>query len=289
MTIDPTKHSFSVAYGYKQLPPQLRLGDLPEAARMGFWNVFYTTYIAHKELSLGINFGGRYFGWEKVLASAHADHFNQGLDTFNTNEVTIFGFYKSYFLTSQFIDVFDLILYLTRHEECPSEFIEDVANIFVKHGLAYVFDVSSRTILPASTPEEGQSIVDALGTLQEHGLNGARNHLIQSATFINQGEWARSVHESISAVESVARQIAPGSKTLGDALKQLRKQGLLEHRALEQGLGNLYGYTSDEQGVRHSLLDQGASNVGQDEAVFMLGACASFSSYLWRKGLGVGV
>ena len=70
------------------------------------------------------------------------------------------------------------------------------------------------------------------------------------------------------------------------SLNQLRNQGLLEHPALHQGLEKLYGYTSDEQGVRHSLLDQGQSNVGQDEAVFMLGACASFASYLWRKGLG---
>ena len=58
---------------------------------------------------------------------------------------------------------------------------------------------------------------------------------------------------------------------------------------MHQGLEKLYGYTSDEQGVRHSLLDQGQSNVGQDEAVFMLGACASFASYLWRKGLGCAI
>ena len=144
------------------------------------------------------------------------------------------------------------------------------------------------TIYPATTPEEGKAIINAVQQFNDYGLDGARQHLMQSSAFINQGEWARSVHESISAVESVARQIAPGTNTLGAALNQLRRDGLLEHRALEQGLGNLYGYTSDEQGVRHSLLDQGQSNVGQDEAVFMLGACASFASYLWRKGLAAG-
>ena len=39
----------------------------------------------------------------------------------------------------------------------------------------------------------------------------------------------------------------------------------------------------DEQGIRHALSDNPQANVGQDEAVFMLGACASFSSYLARK------
>ena len=45
----------------------------------------------------------------------------------------------------------------------------------------------------------------------------------------------------------------------------------------------LYGYTSDERGLRHPLLEREEANVGMDEAVFMLGACASFASYLWRK------
>ena len=68
-------------------------------------------------------------------------------------------------------------------------------------------------------------------------------------------------------------------------LKNLGQQGISAHPALNEGFEKLYGYTSNEQGVRHALLDQGQSNVGQDEAVFMLGACASFASYLWRKHL----
>ncbi len=48
-------------------------------------------------------------------------------------------------------------------------------------------------------------------------------------------------------------------------------------------MDKLYGYTSDEQGVRHALLDQEKSRAGMDEAVYMPGACASFASFLWRK------
>ena len=52
---------------------------------------------------------------------------------------------------------------------------------------------------------------------------------------------------------------------------------------VKQAFSKLYGYTSDEQGIRHALIDNPQANVGQDEAIFMLGACASFSSYLARK------
>ena len=84
-------------------------------------------------------------------------------------------------------------------------------------------------------------------------------------------------------MESVARQLDPkASNALSSALASLEKRASL-HPALKSAFTKLYGYTSNEQGIRHALLDQDSANVGMDEAVFMLGACASFSSYLWRK------
>jgi hypothetical protein len=45
----------------------------------------------------------------------------------------------------------------------------------------------------------------------------------------------------------------------------------------------LYAYSSDEDGIRHALLDKENSNVGLDEAIFMYVACAAFISYMLRK------
>ena len=67
------------------------------------------------------------------------------------------------------------------------------------------------------------------------------------------------------------------------ALDSLEKGGLLKHTALKAAFKKLYGYTSDEQGIRHSLLDQDSADVGLDEAMFMFGACASFAAYLAQK------
>ena len=114
------------------------------------------------------------------------------------------------------------------------------------------------------------------------GLAGAVSHLRQASESINQGDYPGAVRESIHAVESTARQTNPHAKTLEPALKSLEGAGGL-HPALKRAFSNLYGYTSDEQGIRHALIDNPQPNVGQDEAVFMLGACASFSSYLARK------
>ena len=81
----------------------------------------------------------------------------------------------------------------------------------------------------------------------------------------------------------VARRLDPkASGTLGPALASLqRREGL--HPTLSGAFTKLYGYTSNEQGIRHALLNQPGANVGMEEAVFMLAACASFASHLWRK------
>ena len=42
-------------------------------------------------------------------------------------------------------------------------------------------------------------------------------------------------------------------------------------------------WDSDEQGIRHSLLNQSSADVGLDEAIFMFRACACFAAYLTRK------
>ena len=137
--------------------------------------------------------------------------------------------------------------------------------------------------IPAVTPEEGGAVVEALQTLRKAGLGGAASHLRNASECINARDWAGSIRESIHAVESVARQLDPdASKTLGPALASIEKRGML-HPALKDAFNKLYGYTSDEQGVRHALLDRPDHNVGMDEALFMLSACGSFASYLWRK------
>ena len=110
-------------------------------------------------------------------------------------------------------------------------------------------------------------------------MDGAETHLRQASEHLNAGQYGDSIVDSIHAVESVARKMDPkGSKTLGPALRSLSI-----HPALKEGFKKLYGYTNDEQGLRHPLVDKGAPDVGRDEAVFMFGACASFAAYLANK------
>lgn len=138
------------------------------------------------------------------------------------------------------------------------------------------------TIVPFATPEEGAAVAQALQALGETDMKGAKAHLKAAATACSEGKFADSVRESIHAVESVARMLAPGSKGLGVALAKLEKSQSI-HGALRSGFGQLYGYTSEEGGIRHPMLEKDAPQVDETDALFMLGACASFVTYLTNR------
>jgi hypothetical protein len=53
---------------------------------------------------------------------------------------------------------------------------------------------------------------------------------------------------------------------------------------LKIAFDKLYAYTNTEQGIRHALLTESEAQVGQDEAIFMLGACSALVSYLVARG-----
>jgi hypothetical protein len=61
------------------------------------------------------------------------------------------------------------------------------------------------------------------------------------------------------------------------------------HPAMKKGFTSLYAYTSDEKGIRHALLDDRAAKVDEADALFMLGACAAFVSYLINKARSSGL
>lgn len=280
--LDPTKLSFSQRYGYEPLPQQLKLGELSREARTRFWNILYW-YIKDTAYKVG-SYWKLQGVWADIMRSAHVFLFDDLLDEWEPSSRIFIESYKPFFHSSPFNEIFDLLEFLMRHRKCPPPFINDISAVFPEFHLAYALDKETCTIYQSPTRQEGEAIIEALQQLRNAGLIGAQQHLAKAAKCINSGDWADGVRESIHAVESVARQVAPGdAKTLGPALKKLEDKGVLQHRALREAFDKLYGYTCDEQGIRHALLGQGAPNVGLDEAVFMLGACASFASYLCRK------
>lgn len=276
--------TFSQQMGYEEMPKPLQLEELPASARTQIWNVLYVHLDQSKKYNhvAGYDIGDP---WQSILRRLYIWHDMQPLDEW-TDE---FGVWRDRLRNrvehDRFNHVFDLIQLIMQHKECPQSFLTMMDIAFRSCHLAYVIHAGPPpTILQATTPEERDQLKKNLDEIHSAGMLGGATHLRSASQHINDGNWADSVRESINAVESVAKQIDPaGAKSLGKALDSLQKRGVLQHKALKDAFSKLYGYTSDEQGIRHALLDGDKTNVTVDEAVFMLGACASFASYLWRK------
>lgn len=276
---DPRMLTFSQAQGYEPLPQPLALEEISHEARVRLWSLLHVYASSDGWAGLWLK-----HPWGDMLADVHVELFMETIDTYIPNDNYLLSLEDRVLDQPKFNRIFDFFLKIMRDPRCPGEFITAVAKIFEECRLAYFVDTSHPvTIFPAVSQQEGEALHKTMHELASAGLRAADGHLRKAAEFINQGNWPGSIHQSISAVESVARQLDPdAARTLGPALKSLEKHDAL-HPALKEGFLKIYGYTSDEPGIRHALLDSGQAKVGQDEAVFMLGACASFASYLWRK------
>ena len=273
----PSALSFSQAQGYEELPRRLEVGALPESARVHIWNEFYAHMAKRYRNRLDKD-------WEKILRETHLWHDNRPLNEWDGRFEDACDLVQSRIFGEQFNRVFDFVQFVMRRTECPKSFVESMSRVFELCGLAYTITTEGvPTIIPAVTEAEGAAIVGSLNELRSAELGGSVTHLEKSAHFLNEEDWAGSVRESIHAVESVARQVVPeNADTLSQALNS-SSWGATLHPHFVEALKKLYWYASDEQGVRHALLEREEASVGKDEAIFMLGACASFASYLWRK------
>ena len=71
-------------------------------------------------------------------------------------------------------------------------------------------------------------------------------------------DYENSIKESISAVEAlccIITETKSSQATLGNTLKKLEECGFEIHPALRDAFSKIYGYTSDEEGIRHGSID----------------------------------
>jgi len=277
--------TFSQRRGLREMPDPPQLEEISGQARNYLWGALWKGMEATARV--GYSFGGiecMVVGdpWRTVFAAVHQSS-GQPLDEFDPELGGWRDVCKQIIQRSDYNVCFDFLQMIMRQPPCPRDFTEEIKEIF-HHQLAYRVDTTSiPEIVPAATPQEGDALIGAIQDLSGAGLGGAATHLRQASARLIQGDWAGSVRASVDAIESVAKQVAPekSGTTLGKALAALgHKEGL--HGSLKSGFSALYGYASAEPGVRHALLED-ESKVTQDEAIYMIGACAAFCSYLWRK------
>ena len=195
---------------------------------------------------------------------------------------------RQYFFKAKWWAAYDFIEFIVKNvPETWSENLIHHVNYFLEVENA-AYRIVSKEIVEITDENEIAEIEAAIG----NKTSATKSHLQRSLELLSDRkdrDYRNSIKEAISAVEATCQKVAGMSATLSDCLKIINAKNKL-HPAFDKAFQKLYGYTSDEGGIRHALTEDSIPPTFAD-AKFMLVACSAFCNYVMTKvsELGIGI
>jgi hypothetical protein len=281
---------FSQRIGKTPIKKVLQIDSMDHDLRNSLWNVLLEFYLDRlRQIDIGRPSFRHIYNFFAVLWS---DFFILPLDDLPSISRQILSHLKNWFFQqARWHEVYDFIEFIP----CiplsiakPDAFRQRCNEILERElsGYRFVGDHISQI-----TDEiEIEEIEEVLKSADEQGLEGVKTHINVALAKLSdrkQPDYRNSIKESISAVESISKIIAQDPKAdLAKALKMIKTKIAL-HPALEKGFLKIYGYTSDEGGIRHALTEE--STCDFEDAKYMLVSCSAFINYLIMKSQKAGI
>lgn len=266
--------TFGQAEGQVALPSQMELGTINPELSARLWHVIY--------LSLDNSITTRNYStywsgdWGVWLREWWVNYKFQPVDEFPSPEKWK-DICKKTIYSRDYVVVFDFIQFVAQKSGPNSRLTAAMRHALVSARSAY--RLMDDLVVPITSSEQAEALAAALAKARSASPQGPYSHLRQASAALTSGLWANAVQQSIHAVEGAAKSVEPTADTLGPALSKMQAAGNLPP-ALKKAFGALYGWTSDEQGVRHALVFEETATVSERDALFMFGACASFVAYI---------
>ncbi|HIE1652401.1 AbiJ-NTD4 domain-containing protein [Burkholderia cenocepacia] len=274
------KPRFSDRIGATQAPEMLQIDGIDAPLRASLWNVIYSA------CETGDN--------DKWVLLARAMAIN--VTKTPIDDLPRYAYEKKKWVrdcydSMKWHDVYNFVEFLADNVNRilrgisgqNAQMIEAFNNVLERERSGYRFVAG--VLSPITNREELESVEDAVRSTGRVALAGANEHLRTALTLLGQKpepDYRNATKEAISAIESVTKILGESSaQGLSGALADLNKKVEI-HPSLRNAFVKLYGYASNEEGVRHSLGDD-ATNVGFDEAKYMIVACSAFMNYLISK------
>jgi hypothetical protein len=270
---------FSQRKGFKPARAIVQFESIDEQLRNAIWNCFHDHIIQQQ----GFMDRGSY---AMIPGEIHqfadffwAEFLKQTIDSRPDGQGGIYDALRRIFFRFQWFEVYDFVEFVVLRVKNTVEFESGINRALEAEMAAY--RLLKGKVVEITNHTELNAIDEALG---QSDFPGASQHLSRALELISDKQKPdprNSIKESISAVESAAKSLTGITKaTLDDAIKTLEKQGRL-HPSLKAGFSKLYGYTSDEGGIRHAMLEE--SNLTKADAIFFLVTCSAFINYLKAK------
>lgn len=272
---------FSERHGLKPMKTVVQLDSIDPELRNALWNALSIHYW---ETIRSDRHGRRYLsliGNEDLRALCREvwlEFFKKPIDTLGDNWEEVYLGLRKFFFECRWYEVYDFIEHVAeayQQEALNNRFRKTCNESLEREVSAYRF--VDKKIAPIVSSDEILSIEEAV----QVNIPPVQQHLARALVMLGDRrnpDYRNSIKESISAVESLVKKVTGSDKgTLGDLLRVLEQRTNL-HPAVKAAFSNLYGYTSDADGIRHALIDK--DRVTFDQAKFMLVACSAFINYV---------
>lgn len=281
---------FSQRIGKKPIKSVLQIDSMDDDLRISLWNAFQIYFIeedkpTYDELSLS--------HFKLFYQILWIDFFKLPLSGLKKYVTHIHEYIREWFFGAKWFEVYDFIEFVSSISDpqfpVDTKQFKKICNKMMEReasGYRFVVDL----IAQITNENELKEIEEALENSRKTKLSGVNAHLEAALSKLSDRktpDYRNSVKESISAVESISQILTGNPKaTLGEALKTIGKNVEI-HGALKKGFDAIYGYTSDEGGIRHAMLEE--SKVDFEDAKYMLVSCSAFINYLVMKAAKSGI
>jgi hypothetical protein len=271
---------FSERIGIIKAKDSIQINSIDSDLKNGLWNVFDSYYLEE----FRDRFVKKSNKYEFILDIWHS-FFKRTIDEIPSSIIQVKSEIKTWFFQCEWYETYDFIEFCTKNDLFDIEsIISFYNNILEREVSGYRF--INGLISPITNKSEIDEIDQAIDDAKNKNLVGVKTHLENSLRMLSDRktpDYRNSIKESISAVESISKILSSTSKnSLGSALDKIKGKINL-HPALEKGFKQIYGYTSDSDGIRHALMEE--STCDFEDAKYMLVSCSAFVNYLISKGV----
>jgi len=263
----------------------IQIGSIDEELLTDLWNFFYVYLLEPFRKS-------DYFSSDNGLGlffkRLWTSYFNKEINKFPKRTFEIEDHLSEFFLRfAKWYETYDFLescipLFVYLDYQDSESFCLAINSILENNMSGYRF--VSGVITPIIDEKEIETIESAITNTEINSV--IRKHLQDALLKLSDRDnpdFRNSIKESISAVEAYAIKISGNPKAmLSSALDSIERTGKVKfHKALKNGFSSIYGWTSDDQGIRHALQDE--PTLDSEDAIFMLVACSAFINYLLVK------
>ena len=293
---------FSQRHGYSPAELPLQLESMNDNLRVRLWNALSKALEFFMTNNSDVGLYTRQFLCREIfdafLKEETDDKCHRGLTIYDLEEIK-----NWYFEEAEWFHVYDFIEFMWQR----LELLKDIGT-YDRSSLKKVFEnfnfginrvleeeyagyrLINGQITPVTSETELQSIANALESAERERFYTAREHLKKALSLFSDREapdYENSIKEAISALEALAREFTGrDNATLGEAIPGLGKR-LKLHPALVEAIKKLYGYASDESGIRHSK-KEGRPSPTQADARLILVLASALANYLIDRSRELG-